>query len=327
MILFDLAMFFGAGWHYSVLILIALSTVLYATSYRRAGKWYDWRDARLDRNDEWKYIKGILIPRADQANQCANGEHQQQKEGSFHNVRALDRSTPPRFRVDWRINCPGMLIFCVVLVLIFFYFLHRCFSDEQSVIRLLLSLPMPDGTAVPTNDTGAVLEVIAVLINYTGAVLEVIAVLINDNSAVFGAVLVALTTAAAAVMTIFMTVRQNTRSVNRQAWINSIRELMASLIAGVPRNHAELAGARKRHRRQYSQLALYLNPSEKAHRGFLYAIAVMYGAEHDWPAGDCPPELASFDRCGASLGDLVQGLTHLSNVVLKMEWEQVKKLT
>ena len=299
LVLFDLGISLDVvkGLPYLIFLLVVLLIVLWVASYRREGKWYDWKDARSEIDDEWKYIKDILMPTCAQANQCADSDkQQQQKEGRGHYVDALDRPKPP-----WKgKNYPGMLILCVVLVIVVLYSLYLlCWSDKQSVIDLLLSWrPKQDGTAVLTNDNGAVL----------------------------GAVLVALTTAAAAVMTIFMTVRQNTRSVNRQAWINSIRELMAGLIADMPYD-CDLEGACDEHRRRYFKLALYLNPSETAHQGFLYAIAVMYGAENDWWARDCPRELKCLTRCGACLAYRRQRLTLLSNVILKIEWEQVKKLT
>ena len=268
-VLIDLGIYFciKIEWPFVVFFSLALLLLLYATSYRSSGKWYDWQDADLD---EWKYIKEILMLERDALTPP-------QKPPSWHSV--------------WFKDGLGLLIFVLVVSV----FMYRCCNDEQSVIGCLLSWA-PDSLVSADKDAALVLA--------------------------------ALIAATATVITIFMTVRQNTRSANRQAWINSIKKLMASLIAGVPRNRAKLACARKRHQRQYFKLVLHLNPSERAHRGLLYAVAVMYGAENDWLAGDCPSrDLASFDRRKECLERRVQGIARLSNVVLKMEWEQVKRLT
>ena len=273
-ILCDLQAYLGdKGW--MVLTILYLSTlfiVFYVTSYGRDGKWYDWQAATSASEDEWKYIREVLILTTD----------------------PLVHPKPPCFSaILWKDRLGGS-VFAIAVLVFAIYSAYRFFGDGQSIVGWLRYRLLK--LSVVTNG--------------------------------YGPVLMALIGAAAAVMTIFMTVRQNTRSTNRQAWINSIRKLMASLIAGVPSNDAELVSAQNIYWPQYVELALYLNPSEKAHRAFLYAIAAMYGAGDYWLWGGCPCNsgLECFGRHGEHVVHRVQGLTRLSNVVLKIEWEQVKKL-
>ena len=257
---------------------IVLLIILCVTSYRRGGKWYDWKDADLD--DEWKYIKEILMLERDAL-------APPQKPPSWHSV--------------WCKDGLGQLIFWVAVI----SFTCRCCIDEHSAIDWLLGwiTEAPSAGEKETQSAG-------------------------EKDSNVPVVLAALIAATATVIAIFLTVRQNTRSTNREAWNDTVRKLVAGLIAGVPRSCVELADARKRRQRQYFKLALYLNPSEKAHRGLLYAVAVMYGAEKDWLARGCPySELVSFNRDRGSLERRVQGITRLSNVVFKTEWEKVKRLT
>ena len=272
---------------FSSLVLLLL---LYATSYRSSGKWYDWKDADLD---EWKYIKEILMLERE----------------------VLDPlRKPPSWHSVWCKDELGQLIFWVAVI----SFMCRWGIDKPSPIDWLLGWvteALNAGEEAPLN----------------AGEKETTSAGKKDSNGSYGyvpVVLAALIAATATVIAIFLTVRQNTRSTNREAWNDTVRKLVASLIAGVPRSYVELADARKRHQLQYFKLALYLNPSEKAHRGLLYAVAVMYGAEKDWLARGCPDsELVSFNRDRGSLERRVQGITRLSNVVFKTEWERVKRLT
>ena len=202
-------------------------------------------------------------------------------------------SKPLRWHIVWWKDQPGLLIFVIAVAI---FACRLCHYERGSLVCYLLCWVSDDWSwGSSTGNT---------------------------------VVLAALITATAAVITIVMTVRQNTRAANREAWNSSIRELMAKLIAGVPRKCCKLKRARKRHRHQYFELALQLNPSEKAHRGLLYAVAVMYGAENHWARNDPTScHLRSFDRRKKCPERLMQGIIRLSNVVCKTEWEQVKKLT
>ena len=267
---------------------LILLILLWVMSYRPSGKWYDWRDAYS--KEEWKYIKEVLMLERDAL---------------------VHPKKPPSLCSVWfKDDGLSLLILFLSILVAVLVFACRCFNDtcrcfnDKGIIEWLLSW-------VPTID-------------------------VSNSGAHYVALVAALIAATATVITVFLTVRQNTRSTNREAWNNSVRKLMACLIAGVPRNCAELADSRKKYQLQYFKLALHLNPSEKAHRGLLYAVAVMYGAEKDWLARDCPcrdardcpcRELASFNRPERCLERRVQGITRLSNVVFKTEWEQVKRLT
>ena len=130
---------------------------------------------------------------------------------------------------------------------------------------------------------------------------------------------------------IFFQIRANARSKNRQEWINTIRELMAKLV-----DHARSARSNSEIPTEfchlYTQLELYLNPSEIVHRSFLYAIAticpqVHVACEYSLGFTMCRNKLnLSAPQTDDERVKLVEGIVRLANVLLKREWEQVKRL-
>ena len=174
------------------------------------------------------------------------------------------------------------------------------------------------------------LAVLVVLVSIFTSESDLCAAVAKAVTVPVAAAVTAAVTAAVAGVGIFLQVRQNTRSANRQKWINSIRKIMASLIDGIPNCNSscwERRRAWREHSRQYSELELYLNPSEKVHRAFLHMIAVMYGIK-DRQDCQCKKYLKCFHRPNKckKFARRVRGITQLSNVLLKKEWEQVKKL-
>ena len=131
---------------------------------------------------------------------------------------------------------------------------------------------------------------------------------------------------------VFFQIRVNARAEKRQQWINSIRDLMHKLISRIPNYNkptCEKTSACSRHNAHFTHLKLYLNPSEKIHRSFLYAIAVIY---------DCPSWRTGFPDCEEMLKlnpptssdeheKLVEGISLLASILLKREWEQIKQLS
>ena len=82
------------------------------------------------------------------------------------------------------------------------------------------------------------------------------------------------------VATIFYNVRLKSRTENRQAWINSIRTEISDLIAAFPSPQASdymINTAFLEIQQNLTKLELYLNPSERVHRGLMAAIRFMYG--------------------------------------------------
>ena len=143
-----------------------------------------------------------------------------------------------------------------------------------------------------------------------------------------------------AVVTVLYQVRLTSRTANRQVWINSIRGEIGVLIGSFPPPHASdrmVDDAARKIREHLTKLELYLNPSERVHRGFLAVLRFMYGfsrADVDAEAGSrlCIPQTRRIwrDRDGDSARREWQEwqfkAMRLANVLLKREWEQVKRI-
>lgn len=133
--------------------------------------------------------------------------------------------------------------------------------------------------------------------------------------------------------------RAKVRSDNRQNWIAALRKPLAEMIQLIPVHGGEFVEAhRKLNREKFVsnnfELELYLNPSEKTHRSL---IAMIHKAYWDTPY-QRPYNPIEIDRIvleclgkKALLTDeakravLKSEIIRLSNVVLKREWELVKR--
>ncbi|MGZ3240088.1 MAG: hypothetical protein ACXWJK_06805 [Burkholderiaceae bacterium] len=134
------------------------------------------------------------------------------------------------------------------------------------------------------------------------------------------------------------TVRSNTRSANRQAWIKDVRSVLAALIVHIPEHDANdqaVDKARKKYLSLHGSIELMLNPSEREHRALLAMIRWFYrfgGMADPIEIDDQPLEKLGLGvRRATEFGkDDYSGrksqLIRLANTVLKREWEQVKKV-
>ena len=135
---------------------------------------------------------------------------------------------------------------------------------------------------------------------------------------------------------VFYNVRLTARSNNRQAWINSVREQLGNVIGNyVPQDRADGKQA-KEWDRSLARLELLINPSERVHRSAIAVVRLMRGI-HDHPAdrnviqhlclpvspGQQVPGSREADRkCRSELKDRAN---RLANVLLRREWERVKR--
>jgi hypothetical protein len=126
--------------------------------------------------------------------------------------------------------------------------------------------------------------------------------------------------------------RLKARSENRQRWIDQIRETLSALIANIPLP-SDFPNERDRKAKvyleQHGKLELLLNPSEKDHRALMALIRHIYG--HDRvPIDDIPRKELGFATLSpsnpADRTALKSQMIRLSNVVLKREWERVKRI-
>ena len=153
-------------------------------------------------------------------------------------------------------------------------------------------------------------------------------------------VAVGVLTLVVSVATIFYNVRLKSRAENRQAWINSIRTEISALIAAFPPPQASdymINTAFLEIQQNLTKLELYLNPSERVHRGLMAVIRFMYGFEGidvDKEASDelrLPREQCPWrsQNTASARNEWLKWKTksiRLANVLLKREWEQVKHI-
>ena len=142
------------------------------------------------------------------------------------------------------------------------------------------------------------------------------------------------------VATIFYNIRLKSRAENRQAWINSIRTEISTLIAAFPPPQASdymINTAFLEIQQNLTKLELYLNPSERVHRGLMAVIRFMYDFEGtDVDEEACKqlriPKTRRPRRNQDTESARVEWLKwktksiRLANVLLKREWEQVKHI-
>lgn len=117
------------------------------------------------------------------------------------------------------------------------------------------------------------------------------------------------------------------RASSRQKWIKDVRIILADLVSGLPETTEDHdLCQRTKMERNFRKLELHLNPSEKIHRSLLYAISFAYDA--NWSKDEQVEKnlrLKEVDdwRCSARCK---AGIIRLSQILLKLEWEQTKKL-
>ena len=127
----------------------------------------------------------------------------------------------------------------------------------------------------------------------------------------------------------FFTIRVNGRASSRQEWIKDVRVILADLASGMPTSDSD-QDLRQRQRstseHKFRKLELHLNPSEKMHRSLLYAISLAYDA--DWLNDDEVEKNLRLRNSGDWRDDKLRkaGIIRLSQVALKREWEQTKRL-
>ena len=133
-------------------------------------------------------------------------------------------------------------------------------------------------------------------------------------------------------------IRLQARSKNRQDWINSIRKEISALIANFPGPSAsreDIKGAAKKALPRIVRLELYLNPSEKVHRGFLEVVRFIYGfgeqskdfnvrSQLDIPSNRIVSSESVDSTTTIDMELWSLKATRLANILLKREWEQVK---
>lgn len=130
---------------------------------------------------------------------------------------------------------------------------------------------------------------------------------------------------------IFYRGRLQARAQNRQAWINSLRDQINLLFARMPGPLAtpdRLIEAFEDYQRIHTSLELFLNPSERVHRGFMAVARHLYGIQ------DLAVDDEARQALDIPLGIPLLGIAgwnmwksraiRLANVLLKREWELVK---
>ena len=129
---------------------------------------------------------------------------------------------------------------------------------------------------------------------------------------------------------IFFNSRISSRTVNRQAWINELRQEMNGVIGNIPSfnaNSFQVTQAVQHLNGRHTLIELYLNPSEPIHRAFMALVRHMYqqydvAIDQDVRAGlslvnQHPPNIDEWR-------ELKSKVIRIGNVLLKREWEQVK---
>ena len=138
---------------------------------------------------------------------------------------------------------------------------------------------------------------------------------------------------AVGIFTIFYHGRLKARSENRQAWINSIRKEICTLIVNFPSYDAgrsRINSANYKYRYCLSRLELFLNPHERVHRGFMAIVRLMYCADDDYFDKKVLSQLGNNNKLLSRPETYVEWkklrsyAIRLATVLLKREWEQVK---
>jgi hypothetical protein len=126
--------------------------------------------------------------------------------------------------------------------------------------------------------------------------------------------------------------RLKARSENRQKWIDEIRKTLSLLIENIPGASEDDAAREekiKAYSKEHGKLELLMNPSERDHRALMALIRHIYGHD-DVPIDDIPREQLGIATLllsnSADRIALKSQMIRLSNVVLKREWERVKRI-
>ena len=141
-------------------------------------------------------------------------------------------------------------------------------------------------------------------------------------------------------LTIWYNVRLKSRTENRQVWINSIRAEIGDLLATIPPPQAysrEIDVAILRARPHFARLELYLNPHERVHRALLAVLRFLYDVDDKKvdEIARCKLRIFGNRRKWRSLYPKTatyrwlrwrSNAMRLANVLLKREWEQVKRV-
>jgi hypothetical protein len=126
--------------------------------------------------------------------------------------------------------------------------------------------------------------------------------------------------------------RLKARSENRQRWIDQMREALSLLIMNVPKHSDTVPEKTVKNEvdmEQHGKLELLMNPSEKDHQALMALIRHIHG--HDGiPIDHIPRTELGFATLvpsnSADRSELKSQMMRLSNVVLKREWERVKRI-
>lgn len=145
--------------------------------------------------------------------------------------------------------------------------------------------------------------------------------------------------------------RIDTRSRNRQAWIDQLRSILATLISDIPGwnarwisapspPHENLRSAAEKYAQHHTKLELLLNPNEREHLAIIAYLWKLYRFDQLDQYGEARGKLPDFiEEAYENLGleerwrtmskkedweKTKSELVRLSNALLKREWEQIK---
>lgn len=130
---------------------------------------------------------------------------------------------------------------------------------------------------------------------------------------------------------VIYTGRVNVRSVNRQVWINDLRDVLSQLLQQIPPyppDKVSIDLAKKHASQLIFKTELLLNPSEPDHRAMIALLRYFYHINDVKDVdGLARKELRLEEKDlndNEKFNALKSKLIRLSNVILKREWEQVK---
>ena len=134
------------------------------------------------------------------------------------------------------------------------------------------------------------------------------------------------------VVTVFYQVRLTARTDNRKEWVGEIRGKMTDVIALSDRENGSAAGRKRTAREKITELELFLNPSEPLHRTFLALVRALHGIKDDFDEdvkSGMPVIFPKDQETGhpkpVSAEIWKARCIRISNVILKSEWERVKR--
>ena len=168
----------------------------------------------------------------------------------------------------------------------------------------------------------------------------------SENIAIF----VGFLTAAVTVLAAFKQLMAKVRADSRQSWINEVRKLMSLIVTDIANKFGNIYVDKSQLNQNRIQLELMLNPSEKDHRLLTLLIracvipgTVIEGDGHitdevnaffqdkPRPSGtDVLWEIVRFHKLSENPSEeeknkVISHIVKLSHIVLKREWERVKR--